>query len=389
MKQLLYSICFVVVCMGLYFNEKETNSFDDELTVWVTEEEFKVLSEVNESFETKYRVKINRKVISDDESYAKLPTLTKLDDYPDIINVRHVMISDFVDQRLIVPLNDVFDSFEVIENAKPGLKVKGNYYGVPYQAMTDILYYNTKTFPQGVSSADLQNYDHRLLLDYKNLMHINPFVTGFGGAIVGSNKFDDTNFYDIRLNSEESILGFKAMIKLLGVDAMYDEEGELYEQFIQERADLMIAPASLAQSLQNNHQHLGYQEIPQFVDDQMPTTYMMMDTYQITSLSEQDELAQQYLKFLISEPVMIARYDEYEAITPLDQSLSGIEDDYYDVVKKQLHRAEPTPNQTEFNQLFLPYQKAVKEFVILPDQIQLMLDQAVKEIDKALEPYLE
>ncbi len=116
---------------------------------------------------------------------------------------------------------------------------------------------------------------------------------------------------------------------------------------------------------------------------------MMMDTYQITSLSEQDELSQQYLKFLISEPVMIARYDDYEAITPLDQSLSGIEDDYYDVVKKQLHRAEPTPNQTEFNQLFLPYQKAVKEFVILPDQIQLMLDQAVKEIDKALEPYLE
>ena len=390
MKWVVYAIFFALTCMGVYENSQSVDSFARQLTIWVDEKEVEVLTALNQTFEEQYNVKINLEVVSPDEVYTKLLSLPNSQVYPDVINMEHVMISDFANQQLIVPVNDIFNELDVLPTIKQGLKVKGDYYGVPYEGMTDVLYYDKSRFGDGIGSFELfENYRNlSIVLEYTDLYHINPFITGFGGDIVGTNNFGDTNFFDIRLNSEESVKGFTAMIQLLNSNVLYSKEGDIYETFITKKADLLIAPASIATSLSEYYPNLGYQEIPNFVEDVLPYTYMTMDTYQICSYSEQKDLAKEYLKFLVSDTVAVARYTNYRAVAPLDYEEPITKDEYYTLVKKQLHRSMPVPNQTEFTQLYIPYQKAVKQAISLPDQIQILLDNAVLEIDNALEKYL-
>ena len=62
----------------------------------------------------------------------------------------------------------------------------------------------------------------------------------------------------------------------------------------------MIGPASLISSLESVYPNLGYQAIPNFVEETLPYTYMKIDTYQVTQLSENKQLAIEYLKFLLT-----------------------------------------------------------------------------------------
>ena len=368
----------------MYENSQNVSSFDRDLTVWVLSDEFDVLQEVNDLFEAEHKVDIHLEVVSVDEVYAKLLAMTDDKNYPDIVTVDHVMISEFVNHELIEPLNKVFESLEVLPTAKPGLKVKGDYYGVPYDAMTDILYYNKMQFPDGISTFEMLD-EESLALDYKNIYHLNPFLTGYSGYIVGINNFGDTNFYDIGLNREESMQGFMTLLDLIDEHVVYRAEGDIYDMFLSKEADLLIAPASMMSSIADYYPNLGYQAIPNFVETYLPYTYMTMNTYQLTALSKDKELATQYLNFLVSEDVSIARYEKYNAIAPFDYEEPITQDDYYTIVKKQLHRAMPLPNQIEFNQLYIPFRDAIEQIVSMPDQMQAILDNVVVDINKAIE----
>ena len=214
-------------------------------------------------------------------------------------------------------------------------------------------------------------------------------MTGFGGYTVGIDNFGDTNFYDIGLNKEESILGLSMMLQLLEPSAFYNNEGDIYKSFLNSKANLMIAPAKLVNSLSESYDNLGYQAIPNFKEDVLPYTYMKIDTYQLTKYSQNKDLAKEYFRFLLSVDVATARYEYNRSIAPVDYEVPISQDEYYTVVKKQLHRSLPLPNQSEFNYLYLPYKEAAKEFVSMPDQIQSILDTAVRQIDDQIESILK
>lgn len=392
MKKIIYVILFILVSIGLYLHvNKLTISSGKVLRVWVSSEEYEVLKQLNPIFESMYDVEVQMKVVTSEQVLSTLPLYITSSESPDIITASHTLISDLVAMKAISPISEVFETFNILSTVKSGFKVKGEYYGIPYNAQTDILFYNKDIFKEGISSfAQVKDYDDvSLAIDYQSIYHINPFVTGFGGYTVGIDNFGDMNFYDIGLNKEESIQGLTAMLHLLDKTVLYNDEFDVYQSFINQTADLMIAPASLLPSLETIYPNLGYQAIPSFADDILPYTYMKIDTYQVTSLSRDKELAIEYLKFLLTDELAAARYEMNGAIAPVDYENLISQDAYYTVVKKQLHRSVPLPNQVEFSYVYLPFQKAAQQFLMMPDQIQVIMDEAVRRIDDELESIMQ
>ena len=392
MKKFIYIVFFILVAVGLYQNIDRVESIQDGiLNVWVSDEEYEVLSELNHVFEAQYGVKIEMEIMTSEQVVSNLPLHVGTSDYPDIITLSHTLISELVEMNAISPIGEIFETLNILPTVKSGFKFKGEYYGVPYNAQTDILFYNKSKFPNDISSFSVldQYEDVSLAIEYQDIYHITPFVTGFGGYTVGINNFGDTNFYDIGLNKEESILGLSKMLQLLNKDNINSNEGEIYKSFVNYKSDLMIAPSNLINSLTEVYTDLGYQAIPNFIDEVLPYTYMKIDTYQLTKYSENKELAIEYLKFLLTDEVAAVRYEKNRSIAPVDYDVPISQDEYYSVVKKQLHRSYPLPNQVEFNYLYLPYQEAAKKFVTMPEQIQSILDTTVREINEQIENVLK
>lgn len=391
LKKLIYVIFFILVLIGLYQNKNRLQLVDeDTLKVWVSNDEFEFLSQVNKQFEEQYGVKIEMKIITSEQVVSNLPLYVETPDYPDIITLSHTLISELVKMNALSPISDIFETLNILPSVKSGFKLKGEYYGVPYNADTDILFYDKLKFEDGLSSFNtLDDYSEiTLAIDYQDIYHITPFVTGFGGYTVGIDNFGDTNFYNIGLNKQESILGLSTMLQLLDKNLFYDDEGDLYQSFINGESNLMVASSKLVNSLSEAYPHLGYQAIPNFREDVLPYTYMRIDTYQLTEDSDNKELAKEYFKFLLSVDIATARYEYNQSIAPIDYKVPISQDQYYNVVKKQLHRSLPLPNQSEFNYLYLPYKEAAKKFVVMPDQIESILETAVHQIDNQIEIHL-
>lgn len=392
MKKIIYVILFILVSIGLYRHVNElTLGSEKVLHVWVSSEEYEVLKDLNPRFESMYDVDVQMKIVTSEQVLSTLPLYITSSESPDIITASHTLISDLVAMNAISPISEVFETFNILPTVKSGFKVKGEYYGIPYNAQTDILFYNKEIFEDGISSfAQLNNYtDVSLAIDYQSIYHINPFITGFGGYTVGIDNFGDTNFYDIGLNKEESIQGLTAMLHLLDKKLLYNDEFDVYQSFINHITDLMIAPASLIPSLETVYPNLGYQAIPNFVEEILPYTYMRIDTYQVTRLSQDKELAIEYLKFLLTDEVAAARYEMNRAIAPVDYENLISQDAYYTVIKKQLHRSVPLPNQVEFSYVYLPFQQAAQQFLMMPDRIQSIMDEAVGCINDELESVIQ
>lgn len=224
-----------------------------------------------------------------------------------------------------------------------------------------------------------------IILPLFNIFFGTGLLFGFGGYTVGTDNFSDTNFYDIGLNKEESIQGLTTMLQLIDKNLFYSDEFNVYQAFINQTSDLMIGPASLISSLESVYPNLGYQAIPNFVEETLPYTYMKIDTYQVTQLSENKQLAIEYLKFLLTPEVAKARYEMNKSIAPVDYENVISKDDYYTVVKKQLHRSVPLPNRVEFSYIYSPFQQAAQELLKNPNQIKSIMDDAVEKINKELE----
>ena len=392
MKKIIYFILFILVSIGLYHNVNRLSLNQEKvLHVWVSSKEYEVLKDLNPLFESMYDVDVQMNIVTSEQVLSTLPLYMASSEYPDVITASHTLISDLVEMKAINPISEVFETLNILPTVKSGFKVKGEYYGIPYNAATDILFYNKEIFEEGISSfSQIDGYgDVSLAIDYQNIYHINPFVTGFEGYTVGIDNFGDTNFYDIGLNKEESIKGLTSMLHLLDKTLLYSDEFDVYQSFINQTTDLMIAPASLITSLEEVYPNLGYQAIPSFVEEILPYTYMKIDTYQVTRLSKKQELAIEYLKFLLTDEIAAARYEVNRAVAPVDYENVISQDPYYTVVKKQLHRSVPLPNQVEFSYVYLPFQKAAQQILLMPDQIQSIMDEAVDEINDQLESVIQ
>ena len=385
LKKLVYGCTIMLFAIGTYLNRQYLeNTHHKTLKVWVSQEEYEVLKTLNSIFEQQHGVVVQMEIVPSEQVLAKLTLQRGSADYPDIVNVSHTLITELVTQELISPSTDIFHELNVLPTVETAFKVMGDYYGVPYHAQTDLLFYDPLEFPGGLTTLAITENPEQfsLAINYQSLYHMLPFITGFGGYTIGLNNFENINFYDIGLNKPEAIAGLEHMIKLLDQSLIREPEADIYQAFINGSANILIAPSSMLRSLQEASGHVGFQAIPNFVSNEVPSTYMRIGTYQLTSDVKNRELALSYLRFLLSEEVSTARYEEYQAIAPINYDTIISAEAYHLGVKMQMHRSIPLPNQIEFNDLYKLYHQAANDFVTNPEYIQEILDHAVTEINQ-------
>ena len=383
-KILLYGIIGLSLFVGVHLNNQRLSEEEhNRLRIWVTEDEYTVLKEQNPIFEQQHDAIIEMEIIPSEQAIARLPLTIGTSDYPDIINVSHTMISEFVGRNLLTPITEIFGDLNILPTAKPAFKVMGEFYGIPFDSQTNILFYNRLNFPDGIEALEIMEHPERfsLAIDYRSVYHSFPFITGFGGYAVGLNNFGDINFYDIGLNKEKSVQGIEHMARLLDERVIGGTELDIYQAFIEGSSNILIAPSAIFESLRQEMPTVGFQAIPNFISNEIPYTYMRIKTYQLTKHVKNEELAIEYLKFLMSDEVATARNFIYGAVAPINYDTIISQDPYHLVVKMQLHRSIPLPNQAEFNYLYLPFNQASRQLVRNLEDAQEILNQAVREID--------
>ena len=125
LKKLIYVIFFILVLIGLYQNKNRLQLVDeDTLKVWVSNDEFEFLSQVNKQFEEQYGVKIEMKIITSEQVVSNLPLYVETPDYPDIITLSHTLISELVKMNALSPISDIFETLNILPSVKSGFKLK-------------------------------------------------------------------------------------------------------------------------------------------------------------------------------------------------------------------------------------------------------------------------
>jgi len=370
MRWLLGILLGLALAVGVQWRREEAVPT---LTVWVTATEYEFLSGVNADFDAQ----IELVVVPAGQVAGRLPLARVSHRAPDIVNLPHTLITEMAVQGYLAPMTDLFWELDILPAATYAFKVMGEFYGIPYGAATDLLFYRRSAFPDGIDRLD---EEMRVAINYRSLLHSLPFMTGFGGNAVGFDNFGDINFYDIGLNSEASALGLRFMVDILDPGIVGQTDFELFESFLSGASDVLIAPAHLLATLEEAMPDVGFQPLPTMLEGYVPRTYMNLSTYQLVADSAQLELARSYLRFLMSDEVLAAR----GAALPIYRHLNP-GDPFYGAMKLQLGQALPVPNQLEFSYLYGAYQQAATRFIRAPQDMARILNEVVMDIDRELD----
>ena len=379
MRYLLGFLSVALIVIGLWGRNRE---IVPQLRVWTTEEEYFLLQDVNPIFEERFGVEVIVEAVHGKQVPAMLPIFVGGDFFPDIISLPHTLISEMAFQGWIASIED-FGSFDIMPTALSAFNVMGDFYGIPFAAQTDLLFFNPEAFPKGVAPHALWESPEyfSLAFDYRSLYHSLPFITGLGGYVVGFDNFGDLNFYDIGLNSQPASEGLSLMAKILNPEIVGGDDLAIFQSFIDGSSNILIAPSRHLASLREAMPDVGVQNLPNFVENIIPYTYMKMDTYQLTAQSRHHALGIEYLRFLLSEDIVAQRYHLTGALTPLNTDRTPDATEHYDVLRRQLHRSQPLPNQVEFTYLYAPYRSAADRIVQRPQRILATMDELLDEIN--------
>lgn len=110
-----------------------------------------LVQEYNETNDKNIKVEMN--IMPWDSLYQKLATVLPVGEGPDILAMATERIGTYAEPGAIVPMDDIYsegivDEAAVPETLKENLKYNGQYYGVPMNFATLLLYYNKTIFEE-------------------------------------------------------------------------------------------------------------------------------------------------------------------------------------------------------------------------------------------------
>ncbi|MBZ4644573.1 MAG: ABC-type sugar transport system, periplasmic component [Clostridia bacterium] len=110
-------------------------------------------------------ITIEEEILSHDAYETKIKTLAAANELPDLFLLKGSMLSTFIENKLINPLNDLLDKDPEWKNSfKEGVfddfTIDDKIYGIPFQMMsTHAIYYNKKIFEEAGFTAFPKDWD--------------------------------------------------------------------------------------------------------------------------------------------------------------------------------------------------------------------------------------
>ncbi|MFS0616090.1 extracellular solute-binding protein [Lederbergia ruris] len=377
-----------------------------DLLVWEDQDKADGIKDAVAKFEEENDVKI--KVV--EKAYAKQIEDLRLDGPagtgPDVLTMAGDQMGTAVTEGLLKELN-IEDDIQSIytDEALLSQMVDGKLYGLPKAVETTVLYYNKdlvseEDLPETLDEwyefskevTDGKTFGFLALWD--QVYYAQSVMGGYGGYIFGRDDKGNYDPTDIGLNNDGAIEAAEYMKKF------YDEElfptGIIGEQginvldslFSEGKAAAVISGPWNLEPFAKAGIDYGVKALPKLPNGKNMSAFVGVKSYNVSSFSKNQELAEKFVEFLTNEENSKTRYEvtkEVPAVKALADDPVVTESEAAAAVAEQSQYSELTPNIPEMNEVWTPIDAALQTIATGKAAPKEALDQAVQTIKGQIE----
>ena len=325
---------------------------------------------------------------------------------PDVYTMTGDQIGTAVTEGLVseIPIDDTVQEI-YSEAAMDSQIVDGTVYGLPKAVETTVLYYNKDLISEDELPTTLDEWfdfskdftdgeQYGLLALWDQIYYANSVMSGYGGYIFGQDENGNYDPNDIGLNKDAAIEGLESVQKL------YDEglfpQGIIGEQginvldslFSEGKAAAVISGPWNQEPFSSAGIDYGVTTLPILSNGEIMSPFVGVKSYNVSSYSKHQELAQELAIFLANEENTLKRYEETQeipAITSLADDPIVTENEVAQAVAEQSQDSELTPNIPEMNEVWEPVDSALQTIATGKASPKEAMDNAVETIKGQIE----
>lgn len=385
-------------------NKKNNNDYD--LLVWEDVDKSEGIEEAVAKFEEENDVTIE--VV--EKAYASQNEDLRLDGPagtgPDVITIPGDQVGTLVTEGLLKEL-EVGEDIQSLytESAMQSQIVDGKVYGLPKAVETTVLYYNKDIIAEEDVPTDIDGWfelskeltkedNYGLLALWDQIYYAQGVLGGYGSYIFGQDADGNYDVSDIGINNEGAIEGAEAIQKFysegLFPTGIIGEQGisVLDSLFSEGKAAAVISGPWNLGPYKDAGINYGVMALPKLSNGENMSSFIGVKSYNVSSYSENTELAQEFVTFLANEENSKVRYEKTLEV-PAVQSLANdpivLENESSQAVAEQSQYSELTPNIPEMNEVWLPVDSALQTIATEKATPKEALTQAVETIKGQIE----
>lgn len=396
MKKLV--VFLLVLTMLFSFSALVAASEEGKLLIWADENRIKVLNAVKDDFEAEYGipVEIQEKAFGDirDNMAVEAPS----GEGPDIIVGAHDWLGALVSNGLIAPieLGDKKDDFYPV--AIEAFSWGEDLYAVPYAIEAVGLIYNKAIIPEPPQSfsafetivrniTDKEEEMYGFIMPQPDPYHTFPFMSGPGGYVFGTNEDGTLNPNDVGLNNEGAVTGLQKLDSLYedGVVPFVDYQ-TMTSLFTNGQVGMMLTGPWALPALEEAGIDYGFTQLPH-IGGNPPKPFVGVQGFMISAFSKNKILAQAFLnEFIANKATMLDLY-ETGSRPPVYLPAAEEASDDPDVagVLESAADGTPMPSIPEMASVWEAWSDALELVLTQKQDVKPALDNAVEQIEKAIE----
>ncbi|WP_096155177.1 MULTISPECIES: sugar ABC transporter substrate-binding protein [Bacillus] len=320
---------------------------------------------------------------------------------PDIFFQPHDRIGDIVIRGLADPIDLGSDVSLYSETAINAVTYDGEVYGVPQVVETYGLFYNKDLVSEeevstmegllkvAADQTDMNADKYGFLMEATNFYFVYPFFAGFGGYVF-NNDGSGFDASDVGLANGGAVEGGN-LIQSWFQDGYIPREinGDIMNGFFQDGnvAAVITGPWNIPAYRDALGDKLGTAILPKLDNGDVPSSFVGVKTWMLSSYSKNPEWATDLMKFMTNFENSMTYY-EYAGEMPAnqkaleDEKISG--DAIIGAFAEQIQYGQPMPNIPQMSQVWEPMGNAL-QFIAGGDDVEEVLGEAVEDIEERIQ----
>ena len=287
-----------------------------------------------------------------------------------------------------------------VESALESQMIGDAIYGLPKAVETQILFYNKELIEESdlpqttdewyeLSQEFNTSEQFAFLALWDQLYYAGGVIDAYGGYIFGQNEDGEYDPQDIGLSNDGAVEAAE-YIQQFYADGIFPS-GIVGEQginmldalFSEGKAAAVISGPWNVEPFTSAGIDFGVTELPLLPNGEHMGSFIGVKSYNVSSYSENKELAEEFIKFLTNEENSKVRYEktlEVPAVASLSDDPIVSESEVATAIATQSQYAQVTPGITEMNSVWEPIDTALQTIANGSGNPQEALDSAVEQI---------
>lgn len=381
--------------------ETTGNGEGQTLVVWEDQDKAIGIEDAVAAFEEEYNVTVE--VI--EKNYAQQIEDLRLDgpagSGPDVLTMPADQLGTSVTEGLISELTLDEETKRIyVESALESQMIGDAIYGLPKAVETQILFYNKELIEESdlpqttdewyeLSQEFNTSEQFAFLALWDQLYYAGGVIDAYGGYVFGQNEDGEYDPQDIGLNNDGAVEAAE-YIQQFYADGIFPS-GIVGEQginmldalFSEGKAAAVISGPWNVEPFTSAGIDFGVTELPLLPNGEHMGSFIGVKSYNVSSYSENKELAEEFIKFLTNEENSKVRYEktlEVPAVASLSDDPIVSESEVATAIATQSQYAQVTPGITEMNSVWEPIDTALQTIANGSGNPQEALDSAVEQI---------